>query len=431
MVFDVALGVRAFPLSKFRRDCYNSHYHGFDGELWRGQDDSMNDKPVILYIEDNADNQRLVKRILEARGYGVLLSEDGPNGIALARESTPSLILVDINIPGLDGYETTTRLRGMEHLRGTPIVALTADTRIGTRERSLVAGCDGYITKPIDARHLPGQLEEFMSGKREAVPQIIEATMLREYNQKLVERLEHQVRDLMAANAELQELDRLKSQFLAMLSHELRTPLTSILGYLELFERRTLGPLSDSQSEAIAVIARNAHTLTRHLNNLLYFQEVRTVKLKRTSFSVHDILRRLLVDFQPLAAEGGLELHAMIQHTPPFLGDPFALDHSLRNLIDNAIKFTPRPGRIGVTLIDEPSRIIVRIEDSGIGIPASAQEKIFLPFYQVDSSLARPYPGAGLGLAIVKHVVQAHGGQVTVRSTPGVGSTFTLVLPRT
>lgn len=388
-------------------------------------------RPTILYIEDNADNQRLVRRILEARGYGVLISEDGPNGIALARESTPALILVDINIPGLDGYETTTRLRGMDHLRNTPIVALTADSRDGTRERSLVAGCDGYITKPIDARRLPEQLAEFINGKREALPQALETTMLREYNHKLVERLERQVRELKAANAELQELDRLKSQFLATLSHELRTPLTSILGYLELFERGTLGPLSDSQSEAIAIIARNAHTLARHLNNLLYLQEVRSSQIKRAPCAVHEVLRRVVFDFQPLAQEAGIELQSAIQPALSFRGDPIGLEQAFRNLLDNAVKFTPRHGCVRVSLADEPSRIIVRVEDSGIGIPADAQEKIFLPFYQVDGSLARPYPGAGLGLAIVKHVVEAHGGQVTMRSTPGAGSTFTLVLPRT
>src|SRR6266542_630058 len=166
----------------------------------------MNDQPTILYIEDNADNQRLVRRIMEACGYTVLLAKDGPDGIALARESQPALVLVDINIPGLDGYETTTRLRGMSHLRGTPIVAMTADSRVGARERSLVAGCDGYITKPIDPRGLPEQLSE---------------------------RLEKQVRELTAATAELQKLDQLKSQFLATLSHELHTPLPSILGYLD------------------------------------------------------------------------------------------------------------------------------------------------------------------------------------------------------
>ncbi len=113
---------------------------------------------MILYIEDNADNQRLVRRILEAHGYAVMLAGDGPEGIARARESHPVLILVDINIPGLDGYETSTLLRSMEHLRGIPVVAVTADSRVGARERSLVAGCDGYITKPIDPRELVEQI---------------------------------------------------------------------------------------------------------------------------------------------------------------------------------------------------------------------------------------------------------------------------------
>jgi signal transduction histidine kinase len=390
----------------------------------------MHDRSTVLYIEDNNDNQRLVKRILEARGYVVLLAPDGPDGIALARESRPVLILVDINIPGLDGYETTTRLRGMDHLRGIPIVALTADSRAGARERSLVAGCDGYITKPIDARSLPGQLQEFIDGKREALPHAIEAPLLREYNHKLVERLEHQVRELMAANAELQELDQLKSQFLATLSHELRTPLTSILGYLDLFERGTLGALTEIQHQAISVIARNSHNLTRQLNNLLYLQEVRSSQLNRVPVTIYDMVLRLAAELQPVAHEAGIELHMSLAPTMVLAGDALALEQAFRNLIDNAIKFTPRGGHIRITLTDDPSRIILRVEDSGIGIPAEAQEKIFVPFYQVDTSLARPYPGAGLGLAIVKHVVQAHGGQVTVRSTPGSGSMFTVVLPR-
>ena len=390
----------------------------------------MNQRLHVLYIEDNDDNQRLVRRILEARGYTVMLASDGPAGIAHAREAHPDLILVDINIPGLNGYETTTRLRSMEHLNHVPIVAVTADTREGARERSLVAGCDGYITKPIDARLLPDQLHEFIAGKREALPVGAEGPLLREYNSQLVERLERQVRELMVANAELQELDQLKSQFLATLSHELRTPLTSILGYLNLFERGTLGALSDMQRQALDVVGRNAQTLARQLNNLLYLQEVRSSQIKRTSVNVYDMLLRLLVELRARAEEKGVRVESTLRAGVPYQGDTTALEQAFRNLLDNALKFTPHGGQIQVGLQDEPSRLIMRVEDSGIGIPGEALEKIFLPFYQVDASLARQHPGAGLGLAIVKHVVEAHSGHVSVRSSPGAGSTFTIVLPR-
>ncbi len=387
--------------------------------------------PTILYIEDNLDNQRLVQRILEARGYTVLLADNGPNGIALARESTLTLILVDINIPGLDGYETTTRLRSLAHLRHIPIVALTADSRAGTRERSIVAGCDGFLTKPIDPRALPDQLQEYMDGRSDALPQAVETRVLREYNQKLVERLEQQVRDLITANAELQELDRLKSQFLATLSHELRTPLTSILGYLELFERRTLGSLNDVQTQAITVVARNARSLSRILNSLLYLQEVRSSQIRRVPVLITDVLRSVISELQPTAIEAHVEIYQTIQPTAVFSGDPIGLRQSFHHLIDNAIKFTPPGGKVRITLSDDSARIMLRVEDTGISIPAELQEKIFLPFYQVDDSLARPYSGAGLGLAIIRHVVEAHGGQVTVRSSLGAGSVFTLLLPRT
>jgi signal transduction histidine kinase len=386
---------------------------------------------MILYIEDNADNQRLVQRILEARNYRVQLAENGPEGIQLALEGMPALILVDMNIPGLDGYETTTRLRSMAHLGSTPIVALTADNRNGTRERTLVAGCDGYITKPIDPRRLPEQIEEFINGKREAVPQALEAPLLREYNQKLVERLERQVRELSIANSELQEADRLKNQFLATLSHELRTPLTSLLGYLELFGRRTLGPLTEAQAEGIRVMTRSTEILARHVNHLLYLQEVRSSQLKREPCTLHTLLMNILEEWQPRIEAGNINLQTTIEPTATYMGDMLGLDQAIRNLLDNALKFTPPNGTVRVALLDEPNRIILRVEDSGPGIPPDMQDKVFLPFFQIDTSLARQHPGAGMGLAIVQHVVEAHGGQVILHSTLGQGSQFVVVLPRT
>jgi signal transduction histidine kinase len=385
----------------------------------------------ILYIEDNRDNQRLVQRVLNARGYLVVIAEDGPSGISLARESHPALVLVDLGIPGLDGYETTTRLRSLRHLDEVPIIALTADGSFSSRERAMVAGCDGYLIKPIDARQLPVQIAEFIGGRRDTISASTnEISALRAYTQKLVERLEQQVRELSTANAELQELDKLKSQFLSTLSHELRTPLTSLLGYIELFDRGMLGELSAVQEEAVKVMRRSGDALAQQLNNLLYFQELRTYSFHLRLVKPQDFLRQSILMFQERAEEAGLHFEVLANELTPIHADPGGLDQMVRSLIDNAIKFTPRGGRVRLVFHDEPSRLIIRVEDTGIGIAPEHHEKIFLPFYRIDSSLAHSQTGSGLGLAIVRHVINAHGGQITVRSTPNKGSVFTVVLPR-
>jgi two-component system cell cycle response regulator DivK len=120
------------------------------------------DGTKILYIEDNLENRTLVKRVLEAEGYVVLEADDGPSGLRMIEEEIPALILMDINLPEIDGYEVTTQLRQMEALDSVPIVALTANVLRGDRERSLDAGCDGYIQKPIDVDLLPAQIRAFL-----------------------------------------------------------------------------------------------------------------------------------------------------------------------------------------------------------------------------------------------------------------------------
>ncbi len=389
-------------------------------------------QPKILYIEDNPDNQRLVQRVLGARGYEVVLAGDGTEGLTIARELTPQLVLVDLNIPGLDGFEVTTRLSSLSHLQQVPIVALTADNSPDARERALVAGCDGFLLKPIDPRLLARQIGEYIAGHREQIASpTAEAALLRSYNQRLVERLEQQVRELSSANAELEELDRLKSQFLATLSHELRTPLTSLIGYLELFERGILGTLNEAQHEALKVMHRNSETLALQLNNLLYFQELRSRSIVPQAIQPTELLRPLLATYHQVAQTAGLHFEAAGTQTAPLAVDRSAFEQLVRVLLDNAFKFTPRGGRVRMIIRDEPSRLIMRVEDSGVGIAPEHQQKIFLPFYRVEAPHASLHPGAGLGLAIAKHIAEVHRGQLTVQSIVGRGSVFSVVLPRT
>ena len=157
-------------------------------------------KAKILYVEDNAENRMLVRAILEADGYTIVDAEDGLSGVEAAVREEPALILLDVNLPGIDGYEVVAVLKSFPVLVNTPVVALTAYAMEGDRQRTLVAGCDGYIQKPIDVDTFPRQVEEFLHGKREHVEEREEGAYLRELNQRLVHRLVNQVEELKRLN---------------------------------------------------------------------------------------------------------------------------------------------------------------------------------------------------------------------------------------
>src|SRR5918996_807654 len=158
-------------------------------------------KAKILYIEDNRENRMLVRAVMESEGYTIVDAEDGLSGIEAAVREEPALILLDVNLPGIDGYEVVAVLKSFPALVTTPVIALTAYAMEGDRQRTLVAGCDGYIQKPIDVDTFPRQVAEFMSGKREHVEAREEGVYLRELNQRLVYRLVNQVEELKRLNS--------------------------------------------------------------------------------------------------------------------------------------------------------------------------------------------------------------------------------------
>src|SRR2546423_949767 len=157
-------------------------------------------KVKILYIEDNRENRMLVRAVLEAAGYLIVDAEDGLAGIEAAIREEPALILLDINLPGVDGYEIVAILKSFPNLASTPVIAVTAYAMEGDGQRTLVAGCDGYIQKPINVDAFPGEVAEFLGGKRERVEGREEGVYLRELNQRLVYRLLNQVQELKRLN---------------------------------------------------------------------------------------------------------------------------------------------------------------------------------------------------------------------------------------
>jgi signal transduction histidine kinase len=409
-------------------------------------------------------NRLQVRRVLTHAGYILLEAEDGLSGIQVAQEERPDLILMDIMIPGMDGYQVTTKLKGLPELANTPIVALTAKTMEGDRERALVAGCDGYIPKPIDVERLPFQVAEFLGGKREEVIGGAEERLVlqREYSQELVARLEEKVLELQRANAELRHTDELKSKFISMAAHELKTPLTVIQGYLTML-LDSQGHLHPEMDEALQSTIKGIATGLDRLNIIVEEMlditriEGGALELYRESLMVRDAVRSAVRRLEPAATKRNLTITLESMEGLPYVqADAGRLQQVFLNLLSNAIKYTPDGGTIKILAQVMPGLEIARqnrptgvsnefvdivFEDTGIGIDPEEQERIFGRLYEVrnvelhSTSKTRFMGGGlGLGLAIARGIAEAHGGFLWVESDGYdeercPGSRFHVLLP--
>lgn len=242
----------------------------------------------------------------------------------------------------------------------------------------------------------------------------------------------------------LQELSRLKSNFLATVSHELRTPLTSVIGYSEMLLAGLAGDLNEEQKDYLKTILEKGEALLRLISSILDLSriEARGVQLMRKPTVVGDLVQSAMESVLPQSFKKKLQLTTDISPAVPrVVIDGDKIRQCVVNLLSNSVKFTPAGGHISVraTLAEHApphagpfgsaGYFQISVEDNGIGIPSDLQQKVFDTFFQADSSASREYGGAGLGLSIVKSYIDAHGGEVTVKSEPGKGSVFTLVLP--
>ena len=408
----------------------------------------MENRETILYIEDDPASRRLVQRVLGSQGYNVLVADDGLEGITIARENNPNLILMDINLPNMDGREITTRLRSLPNFTQTPIVALTANHSPGSRELALAAGCTGFMTKPIDVGTFPKKVRDFLSGFVEPLSDNERTQHLERHAQNLVLRLEGKINELEGANKRLRELDRLKSDFIILVSHELRTPLTLISGYAHLLDEQIKHTGDSLPTEMIGGVAEGlnlgVNRMREVVNEIISVARITSgaLDLVLSQIRLNNLVSKIVLEYKEICEKRGISIRVGdLSNLPIIEGDEKQLRLAIDNVVGNGIKYTPDNGTIYIVGRQVDNAVDIIIRDTGIGIPVDEQRHIFDQFYVLGSiehhstsKSAFQGGGLGLGLAITKGIVEAHNGRIWVesemRDTDKLpGSTFHILLP--
>ncbi len=356
---------------------------------------TQKESTTILVIDDREPNRLLIQRLFEPLDYRVIEAASGPAGLALAEAERPACILLDLDMPGMSGFEVLERLQDDPRTRGIPVVILTAtDDNLKNLDRAMQAGAVDYLTKPISTL-----------------------------------RLAIRVRGAIERRRLLTELQDLRAGFTSMLVHDLRSPLTVIQGYAQL-----LGPGSPNEKhrKGLHEIQGACDRMLRLISEILDLSKLEAGRLALEPRPVDlvtliaDVVDRL----QPVAAPKEIRLEFPSRPMEPVMADARRIEQVLMNLLNNALKFTPSGGTITVEAADCDDGLEVTVTDTGPGIAAKEVPLLFEPFRQASTGRNTP-GGTGLGLVVCRHLVEAHGGQIWAKSTVGVGSRFTFRLPRT
>ncbi len=340
---------------------------------------------------------------------------------AVSRAIPGALAIYDVSGRRLAGTHDAGPLRRRVEHDGEPLAEIAGGTEAALQ---LAADALDLIVHHAHARELAALTHD------EAMR--VTFAELTEHNQRLSR-----------AVARLEELDRLKSNFLAMMSHELRTPLTSVIGYTEMMAEGLAGPVTDEQRDYLTTILGKADQLLQLITAVLDVASLESapLALDRASLSLAEIVASEVAIFTPQAGKRGIAIDLDARGGCTVVGDRKKIRQIVSSLLSNAVKFTPDCGRVGVAVRlgplspYEPSgqdtghAVQLVVSDSGIGISRDQVAKIFEPFFQVDSSSTRAFGGPGLGLTLAKAYVEAHGGRIWVDTSPGQGSTFVATFP--
>jgi signal transduction histidine kinase len=387
---------------------------------------------TILVVDDSSDDRAAIRRLLarQSRGYVVLEAETGADGLALLRAEPPACVLLDFYLPDMDGNGFLEAL-GAESREGVPVpvAMLTGQESDEVAAEALKLGAQDYLPKDgLSGPALVRAIENAI-GKHAIQRELLQSRLAVELRNQKLEVLRDQLQEKVD---ELAEATRAKDQFLAMMSHEMRTPLNAIIGYADLLEMELDGALTAGQREQVERIQVGGRHLLDLINDVLDLarSDANKLDLDLRPVALDAVLEEVTALLESQAKEKGIDLvvEECDAPLPHVHADLSRLRQVLTNLIGNAIKFTEE-GAVRVRCeADGGGAVRVHVADTGIGIDAEVLPLVFSEFYQARGELTREKGGTGLGLAISQRLANLMGGDILAESTPGEGSTFTLVL---
>lgn len=376
----------------------------------------------LLVVDDQPINIQTLNQMFQSE-HEMFMATSGQQALDFCRKHAPDLILLDVVMAGMDGLEVCRRLKDDPLTARIPVVFVTSRGEIEAESAGLALGAVDYLIKPINPMLARQRIQNLL--ERERLRKEVEAQ--RDHLEDLVQA---RTAALSIAKEVAETANRAKTAFLANMSHELRTPLNGIMGFTALVKRHQTDPKLLNQ---LGKVEKASQHLLSIINDILDISRIEAdrLMLDRIPFRPGDVLEKTTQLILPQAAAKGLEL--TVESDPALarlalLGDPLRLEQVLLNLLGNAVKFTAAGTlTVGAGISrDTANATVLRFEvrDTGIGISAADQKRIFRPFEQVDSSMTRRYGGTGLGLPISRRLVQLMDGDIGVNSTPGQGSTF-------
>jgi signal transduction histidine kinase len=409
----------------------------------------------LLIVDDEESVLVTMKAILEMDGYTVTTTPKGVEAFELLREHQFDLVMTDLRLDDADGLAVLAEVRRQSP--ETVTIMLTGYASLDSAVKALREGAYDYLTKPCDVEELKATVARGLDRRqlaiqlRARVADLEEANeTIRDMNADLQRRIDEATAEMRgmyeAAQrhvAELEELDRLKSQFLSMASHELKTPLTSMSGFLQVALRRMKRRLESGMPDVeewqreqrsildqLEVVNRQTGRLARLVNELLDVSRIETGRIEFAfgPVDVAELAQEVVGRLQHTTTRHALRLSAV--DAAVVSADRDHLEQVLNNLIGNAIKYSPEGGPIEVAVKCGGDEVVLSVRDQGLGIPRDDLEKIFGLFYRSEDRASRDIGGMGLGLYISKEIVGRHGGRIWAESEPGTGSTFYVALPR-